>query len=72
MINENGEPVIADFGLTLVGDVTYGRFTATSSRGTSGWMSPERINQGEECRDRTAAMDVWAYGLLCFMVGPNL
>jgi serine/threonine protein kinase len=58
---------IADFGLSLIGEDTQGKFSTTKSgRGTPGWIAPESYDN-EEAR-RRSPVDVYAYGLLCYMV----
>jgi serine/threonine protein kinase len=61
---------IADFGLSLIGDETRGRLETTGSgSGSPGWMAPEAYEH-ETARRRSPA-DVYAFGLLCYMVSSN-
>jgi serine/threonine protein kinase len=57
---------IADFGLSLVGDVTDERFKTTKSgSGSEGWKAPERVENSSSRREAPA--DVFAFACVCYM-----
>ncbi|KAH7876951.1 kinase-like domain-containing protein [Lentinula edodes] len=68
LIDESGQPRLADFGLTIFADGT--RHNTTDQGGTLRWMAPELLYPipGIECYKRTTASDVYAYGCLCIEV----
>ncbi|KAJ4491943.1 kinase-like domain-containing protein [Lentinula edodes] len=68
LIDESGQPRLADFGLTVFADGT--RHNTTDQGGTLRWMAPELLYPipGIECYKRTTASDVYAYGCLCIEV----
>jgi serine/threonine protein kinase len=47
-------------------DITQRINTAAGIHGTEAWMAPERFDRLN--MDRTYAMDVYAYGCICYMV----
>ncbi|KAF5391138.1 hypothetical protein D9757_003029 [Collybiopsis confluens] len=65
LIDENGQPKLADFGLTTVTDATL--HNTTDQGGTLRWMAPELLYPlpGIESYKRTTASDIYAYGCLC-------
>ncbi|KIK67862.1 hypothetical protein GYMLUDRAFT_1014143 [Collybiopsis luxurians FD-317 M1] len=65
LIDENGQPRLADFGLTTFADAT--RHYTTDHGGTLRWMAPELLYPllGIESYKRTTASDMYAYGCLC-------
>ncbi|KAJ3732802.1 kinase-like domain-containing protein [Lentinula guzmanii] len=68
LIDEYGQPRLADFGLTIFADST--RHNTTDQGGTLRWMAPELLYPmpGIECYKRTTASDMYAYGCLCIEV----
>ncbi|KAJ4479357.1 kinase-like domain-containing protein [Lentinula aciculospora] len=68
LIDELGQPRLADFGLTSFADAT--RHNTTDQGGTLRWMAPELLYPlpGIECYKRTTASDMYAYGCLCIEV----
>ncbi|KAF9070167.1 kinase-like domain-containing protein, partial [Rhodocollybia butyracea] len=68
LIDENGQPRLADFGLTIFADATL--HNTTDQGGTLRWMSPELLYPlpGIESYKRTTASDMYAYGCLCIEV----
>lgn len=63
LVQENGQPVILDFGIALVegaSRITYANLTATS--GTPDYMAPEQV-EGQRGDERT---DIYALGTILF------
>jgi serine/threonine protein kinase len=72
LISHDRRAQIADFGLTIVGDVTVGRMsTRKPGSGTVRWMSPERLLSDEPKRLERSD-DVYAFGGLIYMVSVSL
>ncbi|NNF14094.1 MAG: protein kinase [Gemmatimonadetes bacterium] len=65
MISDDGEPLLADFGIALaIGDDAGRRFTQTgASIGTPGYMSPEQA-AGEHSLDEKS--DIYSLGALAY------
>lgn len=65
MISDEGEPLLADFGIALaIGDPMGHRFTQTgASIGTPGYMSPEQA-AGEQSLDEKS--DIYSLGALTY------
>lgn len=72
MIDENGSPLLGDFGLSRICN-TKG-FTTKNVMGSIRWMSPELLRewtntpQSDSSRDddivrTTKASDIWAFGM---------
>jgi serine/threonine protein kinase len=71
LISHDRRAQIADFGLTIVGDVTVGRMsTRKPGSGTVRWMSPERLLSDEPKRLERSD-DVYAFGGLIYMVSVS-
>ncbi|KZS88611.1 kinase-like protein, partial [Sistotremastrum niveocremeum HHB9708] len=72
LINENGQPVLADFGLARLsnpdGAFASDRLTSSSSllSGTCRWTAPELINEPDLYPGPTIPSDVWSFG--CVML----
>jgi serine/threonine protein kinase len=67
-INAEGRALLADFGLSIVGENTAGRMTSGSdSAGNPRYTAPERILATEKLR-RSAASDVYAFACVCLFV----
>jgi serine/threonine protein kinase len=71
-VDQHGHACLADFGLVVVGDVTYGHFTTTkNTAGSIQWTSPERIASlanDDVLINRAPSDDVWAFGCTCIEV----
>jgi serine/threonine protein kinase len=71
-VDQHGLACLADFGLVVVGDVTYGNFTTTkNTAGSIQWTSPERIASlanDDVLINRAPSDDVWAFGCTCIEV----
>jgi serine/threonine protein kinase len=66
-VDDQHRAVLADFGLSIVGDSSRDAMTATGTgAGSIRWMSPERF--AEICPRRSRANDVYAFGCLCYLV----
>ena len=69
MVDDKGEPCIADFGLSQV----QGESLTWPGAGSRRWMAPELVapepygGNGE----RTTASDIYAFGMTCLEVGPE-
>ena len=63
MVDNKGEPCIADFGLSQV----QGESLTWSGAGSRRWMAPELVSTEE----RTTASDIYAFGMTCLEVGPE-
>uniref|UniRef100_A0A0W0G7R4 Protein kinase domain-containing protein n=1 Tax=Moniliophthora roreri TaxID=221103 RepID=A0A0W0G7R4_MONRR len=66
LIDENCQPRLADFGLTVFADAT--RHNTTDHGGTIQWMAPELLFSPGESQRRTFASDIYAYGCVCVEV----
>ncbi|KAK7054448.1 hypothetical protein VNI00_003646 [Paramarasmius palmivorus] len=67
LIDEKGQPRIADFGLTVFADAT--RQNTTDHGGTVRWMAPELLfSPVDSHHRRTPASDIYAYGCVCVEV----
>lgn len=82
LVNANMEPLLCDFGLAVVGQDTIGRPTTDKKGESTKWCSPERFKP--DLFDDTATVskastrfifrrlkapaDVYAYGLLCYLI----
>jgi len=60
LVNQNLQLVLCDFGVAKVPFPTGFTSTASGTKGTLHWCSPELLIQGE----RTPACDIWACGCL--------
>lgn len=61
--------MLADFGLSIVGDKTEGRMTSTGDdAGAKRYLAPERIRPSTSNQRRNTAGDVFAFGCLCYFV----
>jgi serine/threonine protein kinase len=68
LVDENFQPRLADFGLSLVGESSAsGMTTSKSNAGTTRWKSPERMEADDYSR-RASSGDVWAFGCLFIAV----
>lgn len=75
LINENGEAVIADFGISAVIEEATGscRFTSSSFAGSVRWMAFELIRVAEESTPHlTTHSDIWSYGSTVLEVSAML
>ncbi|KAI3621402.1 ste ste20 paka protein kinase [Moniliophthora roreri] len=66
LIDENCQPRLADFGLTVFADAT--RHNTTDYSGTIQWMAPELLFSPGESQRRMFASDIYAYGCVCVEV----
>ena len=65
LLDENDEPLIADFGLAKWLDGSDSELTVTSSAlGTKYYMPPEQTTGSKE--DYGPASDIWAFGVILF------
>jgi serine/threonine protein kinase len=70
LMQDDGTPMLADFGLSrVVAEVSTG-LTTSSSRGSYRWMAPELFGgvESQVVVLVTVASDVWAFGCLCVEV----
>ena len=78
LLDENGEPMVSDFGLAKWLDQTSDLTRTLETLGTPGYIAPEQA----ECRapDLTSAADIYSLGAILFyllagrppFVGPNV
>jgi serine/threonine-protein kinase len=64
LLDERGEPLVSDFGLAKLQDLTEELTQSGEMLGTPAYMAPEQAAGRNECVGRTA--DVWALGVLLF------
>ncbi|KAH7903013.1 kinase-like domain-containing protein [Hygrophoropsis aurantiaca] len=72
LITDDHRACVADFGLCILAQNSAIQITMTNSsndRGTFYWMAPELINDEEECVCKNCAMDVYAFGCVCYEAG---
>ncbi|KAG8738679.1 hypothetical protein FRC10_006596 [Ceratobasidium sp. 414] len=70
LMQDDGTPMLADFGLSrIVAEMSTG-LTTSSCRGSYRWMSPELFGGVDDQIQVlvTTASDVWAFGCLCFEI----
>lgn len=65
MVTKEGIVQLADFGLSIIGDVGYS-LTSPDGRGATAWVAPELI---EEVIRPTPASDMYSFGCTCVEVG---
>lgn len=64
MIDDRGQPVIADFGLTFV--IDHGEFTTNKIAGPARWTAPEILDPPDGCEDEppySFQSDMFAFGM---------
>jgi serine/threonine protein kinase len=67
LIGADRQPMIADFGLTIVGERTNLAYSTSKKHlGHMGYIAPELINDPD--RRRNEATDVFSYGCVCYVV----
>jgi serine/threonine protein kinase len=68
-ITDDGRACLADFGLTVVGDMTLTRVPTTADlAGATRWLAPELLSPDKNLSRKTPAGDVFAFGRLCLAV----
>jgi serine/threonine protein kinase len=69
-MQDDGTPLIADFGLSRVVMGFSTGLTTSSSKGSCRWMAPELFGgvDNQVLVLITTASDVWAFGCLCLEV----
>jgi serine/threonine-protein kinase len=64
LLDESGEPLVADFGLGLqFGPAVIEESGTTAQVGTPGYLAPEQVQPGT---DLTPAVDVWGVGAVLY------
>ncbi|KAJ7083618.1 kinase-like domain-containing protein, partial [Mycena belliarum] len=63
LVDDDGHPRLADFGLSTYADATVKSSTRT---GSTRWMAPELLSPGTEGFRRTFASDVYAFACVCY------
>ncbi|KAJ8079869.1 hypothetical protein PM082_016694 [Marasmius tenuissimus] len=66
LIDENCDPRLADFGLTIFAEATMQ--STTDHGGTLRWMAPELLYAHGEPQRRSFASDIYAYACVCVEV----
>jgi serine/threonine protein kinase len=69
-MRDDGRPCLADFGLTVISDMTISQGTSTTSNvaGAARWLAPELLIGNKTTARKTSAGDVFAFGRLCLAV----
>jgi serine/threonine protein kinase len=68
-ITQDGQACLADFGLTVIGDMTLTRVQTTAElAGATRWLAPELLDPDVNISRKTPAGDVFAFGRLCLAV----
>ncbi|KAJ6589560.1 kinase-like domain-containing protein, partial [Mycena capillaripes] len=67
LIDDGEHAQLADFGLAIVTDATFGT-TSSTQGGSLRWMAPELYDPQVESRKRTKASDVYAFACLCIEI----
>jgi serine/threonine protein kinase len=70
-ITDDGHACLADFGLTVIGDLTLTRVPTTLEvAGATRWLAPELLDpdKAASASRKTPAGDVFAFGRLCLAV----
>jgi serine/threonine protein kinase len=62
LIDENGEPLVSDFGLAKFSDSEVSLTEAGATPGTPGYMAPEQVAG----KTVTGLVDVWALGVILY------
>ena len=70
LVNDEGEPCIADFGLSRVEAIQTTLTGTSSTKGTFRWQAPELVFPDEFGGNgkHTAASDIYAFGMTCLEV----
>ena len=64
LITENGEPVLADFGLAFTDD-SFSRVRGTTF-GSKAYMAPELLSEGFSSKAQSQKADIWSLGIILY------
>lgn len=64
LVDDNGQAILSDFGMSVALDVTSTGFTTSIVGGATRYLAPELM----DTQPRTFAGDVYAYGCICLEV----
>jgi serine/threonine protein kinase len=69
-MSDDGHPCLADFGLTVISDMTisHGMTTTADAAGAARWLAPEYLIGKKTATRKTPAGDMFAFGRLCLAV----
>jgi serine/threonine protein kinase len=68
-ISDDGRPCLADFGLTVIGDITISlTMTNEQAVGAMRWLAPELLFDEKSYIPKTPAADVFSFGRICLAV----